>query len=291
MKSVSDVLKKRREELGLSVEEISHKIKIHTKYLNALEDNDSQVFDSKVIARGFLLKYCKYLGLNDQKILAFWRRDFDLQVQKKPNKIKFIDKLYFSPRFFLVLGFALVIVFIIGFSFFQYYQLKRPPKLYINEPADGLNIKSDSVILRGLVSKNSELFLNNKKINVTNEGEFTEKLYLTKGFNKLLVKAVSPYGIEVDKIITVYADIDISIAASMPNELLVKSTGLNPAFIEVKDLDKQIFSGYLMPGVEKKFSGKNLFFYTDTIENVSVEFNGAVVDTKEKEAGIFTKNF
>lgn len=291
MKSVPEILKKRREELGLSVEEISQKIKIHKKYLVALEDNDSKVFDSKVIARGFLIKYCRYLGLNDQKIVAFWRRDFDLQIQKKPKKIDLLDKLYFSPRFFLILGFLFTVFVIVSFSFFQYFQLKKPPKININEPVDGLSVKNDNVVLKGSVSKNAELFLNNKKINITSDGEFTEKIYLTKGFNKLLVKAVSPYGIEVDKIITVYADIEVAALSAKSNELYVKSIGLNPTFIEVKDLDKQIFSGYLMPGVEKTFSGENLFFYTDTVENVSIKYNGVTVDTKEKEAGIFTKNF
>ena len=292
MQSTSEILKKRRTELGLSIEEVSSKLKIQKKYIYALEEGDSSVYDSMVIARGFLIKYCRLLGIDSDKTVAFWRRDFNIKSEKKPREKNFFDKFYFTPRVFMFLIFFLFTFFIILFSSYQYYIVKKPPSLKIYEPKDGLNTDLSYVVIKGKASNNADVFLNNKKLKLSDSGDFSEKVYLVGGFNKFFIKAVSPYGTEQNKILSVYAPNIVSESSSNNlNKLTVIARGSIPTFVEIKDTDRQVFSGYLMPGVEKIFEGNNLFIYTDSIENLDIFFNGEKVEIKDKEGGIYTKNF
>lgn len=292
MQSTSEILQKKRKELGLSIEEVSSKLKIQKKYLQALENGDSSVYDSMVIARGFLIKYCKFLGIDVDKTVAFWRRDFNIKKETKPKEKYFFDNFYFTPRIFLFLIFSIFTICIILFSVYQYYIVKRVPELIILEPKDGINTDLDYVVVKGKVSSNADVFLNNEKLKISDSGDFSEKLYLTSGFNKFFIKAVSPYGTEKNQILSVYSNNIVSeTVTNTLSKLVIRAIGVSPTFVEIKEEDKQIFSGYLMPGVEKVFEGNKLFIYTDSVENLDLLFNNEKVEIEDKEGGIFTKNF
>ena len=56
-----DLLKSKREEQGLTIEQVSHALHIRPRYLAALEANDWSVLPSDVQAKGFLRLYADYL--------------------------------------------------------------------------------------------------------------------------------------------------------------------------------------------------------------------------------------
>lgn len=291
MKSSGEILKDKRVQLGFSTDQIAIKLKIQEKYIIALEEGDNSIFDSRVIARGFLKKYCRILGLNEEKIEAFWRRDFNLKTDNKPIEKSFLERIYVTPRVVLVSIFGLFVFTIILFTAYQYFLLKTPPKLIVSQPNEAKIIENDYVIIIGSIDSKNELYLNNKKINVGDDGKFTEKVYIQKGFNKLSFKAISPFGVETSKILSVYANYPESEKKdeTKSNTLFVKSKGTEPTFVEVKDGGKELFSGYLMPNIQKEFKGNSMFFYTDASENIEIKYNDKPVEIKE--AGIFTKEF
>jgi len=57
-------LKSKREEQGLSIEQVSHVLHIRPRYLAALESNDWSVIPSEVQAKGFLRLYADFLKLS-----------------------------------------------------------------------------------------------------------------------------------------------------------------------------------------------------------------------------------
>jgi transcriptional regulator with XRE-family HTH domain len=54
----------RREELGMSLEQVSDRTKIRTKYLTAVEEGDDSVSPGKTYFRAFLKTYASFLGLD-----------------------------------------------------------------------------------------------------------------------------------------------------------------------------------------------------------------------------------
>ncbi len=66
MQGIGEILKKTREEQGISLEEIAEATKIRTKYLRALEEENFDILPGDVYARGFATAYLKYLGIKDR---------------------------------------------------------------------------------------------------------------------------------------------------------------------------------------------------------------------------------
>lgn len=79
---IGDYLREVRESLGLDVRRIGHELNIRAKYLVALEEGKIDVMPGKVYARGYLMHYAEYLGLNKNEIAeAFDRMGDDAKMR------------------------------------------------------------------------------------------------------------------------------------------------------------------------------------------------------------------
>lgn len=291
MQTAGDLLKEKRKKLDFPISTISKKLKIQEKYLIAIEDNDYSVFDSKAIARGFIEKYALFLGLNSEKILAFWRRDFSVDVKQAPPSISTSSYLFLTPKMFLFGAFFLVIAVFIFIGYNQNAQFNSPPSLQIVSPSNNDLIDGDKIVLKGVVSKGSDVFINSRILEKTSSGEFSENILLHKGINKFVITAINKSGIEVSETISVESAGGSSIQTLGSNSLKVsmKNEGIS-TFAEVKDGKNVLYNGFLIGPIDQEFSGENLSIYIELKEGVNLFYNGEMVTTDNIE-GNFYKDF
>lgn len=70
MVDIGQALKKKRIELGLSLEVVEEQTKIRKRYLEAIETGDWSVLPGDVYARGFVRAYAEAVGLDGRELLA-----------------------------------------------------------------------------------------------------------------------------------------------------------------------------------------------------------------------------
>lgn len=73
MKSLSDVLIKKREEKNLTVEQVAFETNISKKYIHALESEDFDVFPAEAYLLGFLRNYSEFLDLEYDSIYSEYK--------------------------------------------------------------------------------------------------------------------------------------------------------------------------------------------------------------------------
>lgn len=73
MRSLRDILIKSREDKGLTVAQVAYETNISTKYINALENEDFDVFPAEAYLLGFLRNYAEFLGLDYEPIIGEYR--------------------------------------------------------------------------------------------------------------------------------------------------------------------------------------------------------------------------
>lgn len=66
---VGEVLRSRRESLGLSLEQVHAQLKIPVRWLRAIEEERFEVFDSAQYAKGFVRSYADFLGLDSEPLV------------------------------------------------------------------------------------------------------------------------------------------------------------------------------------------------------------------------------
>jgi len=189
MYRASDIIQNTRIEKDLTIEEISKKIKIPTKYLLAFEKEDKDNFPQEPYCSLILKDYANFLGLNGDRILMIFRRDFEIKnkiIQKKPKQT-----IYFSPQ--LTFSISLIFVFLLFASYLvnEYFKFNRPPKLKIDWPQEFTN----PLIIQGSTDPSNTIRVNDDLILVEKNGQFEKKIKFQEDEDKKVsIQAVSPAG-------------------------------------------------------------------------------------------------
>lgn len=194
MTTVGEILQKERINKGLTLLDIEKKIKVREKYLRAIEENKWDFFSSKIYITGIIKNYSKMLGLDEKKISAFFRRDYE-----KKDEVRFKGKVsqrYLTPETRQVLkqGFMILILF---FVFYFGYQLKlyfSPPKLTIIAPKERSFFREDRVKIIGETEKDAMVVISGARVYQNKEGIFEYDFPLHDGENKLTIELTGANG-------------------------------------------------------------------------------------------------
>jgi transcriptional regulator with XRE-family HTH domain len=129
---LGELLRITREEQGLTLEEVSEAIRIRRYLLEALEEDNFEVFPSPVITRGLIRNYAKYLKLDPIEALTLYDGNGIVPVKGQrltPKGIEFMN-LAMAPRplitWDVVIGVLLFLVVVGGAGYVAYTTVIRP---------------------------------------------------------------------------------------------------------------------------------------------------------------------
>ena len=119
---IAQVLRRTREELGLSISEVSQKTKIHENVLRKLEEATIEKEISKIYVKSFVKKYASFLGIDPDELTQDYIKTKEVDSLQQiridePAEEKDISEQIkkFSPIVILILGVGIA-GFIIIFS-------------------------------------------------------------------------------------------------------------------------------------------------------------------------------
>lgn len=199
MRTVGDVLKQEREKKFYTLLEIEKATKIRKELLEALEQGQYHKLPPPTFIQGFIKNYGKFLGLNPEKLLAIFRREFS--EGKNPPRIlesfsNPIDKkrLKITPTNVLVsVTLTLIMIFFI-YLWFQYRSLVGSPMLEVDQPTDQSNAASNEIIISGRTDPESKVSINDQEIAVDENGKFSQQIKISENVSKIVIIAASKNG-------------------------------------------------------------------------------------------------
>ncbi len=201
MRTVGQVLKEERERKFYTLDEIEKATKIRKELLQALEDGQYQKLPPQTFVQGFIKNYGKFLGLNTEKLLAIYRREFS--EGKNPPRIlesfsNPLDKRRFKITPAKALGSAVLILIIIFFAYlwFEYRFLVGAPYLEVQQPTDQQSISQSSVTVIGRTDPENKVTINNQEISVDSSGKFSQEIKLSDNTNNIIIVSTSKSGKE-----------------------------------------------------------------------------------------------
>ncbi len=206
MQKVSDLLKDKREEKNLTLDEISGAIKIKREFLEAIEKGDFSKLPSESHAQGFVKNYAKYLGIPMNQALPLFRREYESKQsfhiipEFRKTQHKFNRKVFLSAKAVFFIGATLIVG---AYIFFQYSSLVFAPELEIIEPRDGQEMAGNVVEVRGKTDPYATVSIEGEETYVTLQGTFRKSVYTFSGENKIEIVAKNRFGKESRKEINI----------------------------------------------------------------------------------------
>lgn len=199
MRTVGQILKQEREAKFYTLEEIEKATKIRKELLAFLEKDEYSKLPPPTFVQGFIKNYGRFLGLDPNKLLAIYKRDFS--DRKNPPKIlqsfsNPLDKKKFkiTPAKFLATFILGLVLIFFTYLWIEYSFLTGSPFLDVSQPQDQVSVTSPTVIVSGRTDPEAKVSINNQEIQADLSGKFSQEIKLSDSVNTITITANSKSG-------------------------------------------------------------------------------------------------
>lgn len=194
MLTAAEMLRQERERQKITFQQIEKLTKIRKKNLEALERGDWHQFSSKIYIVGMIRSYGKFLKINEEKLLAVFRREYEQKEEMKFQKG--IANKHLAPlaqSVFKVVTLVVILIFIAYFGY-QLAVFLSPPKIIIISPTKNTFKREEKIELVGTVDKESIVTVNGERVYQNKENVFTISIPLIPGENHVTIEVVGANG-------------------------------------------------------------------------------------------------
>ena len=195
--SLGKKLRDARERVNLSVEELSNRTHLQSKYITAIEAGEfSSLPKAKAYRLAYIKEYAAAVGLaSDACITEFTRQDGleNAGVIHPHRAIKHFRFASLSLVFRNVIVTALALLFV-GYLGWQVRRVIEPPDLAVYSPNEGEVTTQLSATIQGATEPEVQLKINGQTAVVNDEGRFETAVDLSPGINTITITAVKKHG-------------------------------------------------------------------------------------------------
>ncbi len=213
---IGELLRQQREDLGLSLEQVSKRTLIHRRYLEALEAERWDQFPGKVYAQNFLKRYAQELNIDSEGIVKVFQKQTDGLLTDSHNKLQpalpLPQKHFWDiPRLIKASILAVVIISFVAYLVYSIYSFVSPPQLAISSPQNKqMVVSSSQVVVKGVTEPEAEVRINGQRVPIL-EGRFEEVIDLQRGLNTITIRAKKKYSKpRVERFLVVWTEESIS---------------------------------------------------------------------------------
>lgn len=207
MKTAGQILKENRIKKEVNLNDVARETKIRKPYLLALEENNYQSLPSVATIKGFIRNYAQFLGLEPERVVTVFKRDYRrVQEQKAifPSSADLNKQFKWSPKKTLILVVALFILAFLTYLVYQYHGLLGKPRLEVTSPEDNQQITEEQIIVEGKTNPDNSVAINGSLTQLNEQGKFSYRLRLVSGENKIVIEATNRLGRKARQTRTVY---------------------------------------------------------------------------------------
>ncbi len=209
MKTAGQILKENRLKKQIGLDEVTRETKIRKSYLKDLEKDSYQSLPSVATIKGFIRNYAQFLGLEPEKVVAIFKRDYRRTQEQKivfPPKVDLNKEFKWNPKKTLIVVVALFIVAFLTYLAYQYHGLLGRPRLEVDLPLDNQRVTEEQIVIKGRTDLDNSVTINGSLTQLNEKGEFTYRLRLTSGENKIVIETTNRLGRKTRQTKTVYLD-------------------------------------------------------------------------------------
>lgn len=194
MLSVGKLLRDARERKKISLRDVEKQIKVREQFIRALEEDKWYSFTSRIYVTGILKNYARFLGLDERKILAFFRREYERSEELRFKEKVSTSYLSSDSKKTLLAGFILICVLLVGYFSYQLFQYLKPPNVYIISPTSMIFKREQTVKIIGRTEKEAAITIMGERIYQNKEGIFEYVLALKQKENALSIEVIGANG-------------------------------------------------------------------------------------------------
>lgn len=193
-------LKSLREQKGITIEDMSERLKMSKTHILALEECRPHDLPFASIYKKKLVKqYCRIVDADYAALVhQFVEEELETHILPKEEKLYSKKRVYSHWNhlpFFFRLGAVLSVALVFfGYLGLQIKKIIEPPTLNLFSPVNGMITADANLQIKGQTDKEVKVMINGKEIKNSEQGVFDETLALSPGVNTLVISAEKKHG-------------------------------------------------------------------------------------------------
>ncbi len=295
---LGDYLKQRRLSFNIELSEIERDTGIRPDYIDALERRDFDKLPADIYLIPITKQYALYLGLDADAVISQLKNE-KIDYLNHQNQLTAENKLVLShttpitgKKIFISLATS-ILGLIVFYIVQQFYQVSSPPDIVIFEPATGITVSSNNILVKGKTSNASKIEFNGKVINTDNQGQFNIPIDLKNGENNIAIVATSNNGQKNGENLIVYADIPQTAQLEdhvSKGTLTLAITATDTSWVSVKT-DGASVQKTMQAGEKEEFTGKNIDIIVGNAGALAVGLNGSPATVLGDRGSVVRKSY
>lgn len=200
IETLGEYLLEVRNDLGLTLEEVSQKTGIYEKFIHYIETGKYHLLPPGVYVLGFLKKLANVYKISADILVAQYRKERGIvehaaeKTQADENSWKeWFKKITITPKLITISGSALVVLIAFFYVVFQVFAINKTPELTILEPKNDSVISGTTVNVVGKTEPGIIVAINGENIFVDADGNFRTTIGVAPGQKELNVQAVNKF--------------------------------------------------------------------------------------------------
>lgn len=196
MRTIGKYLKEIRLKKRISLSNLENEIKVKKNFIQAIEEEEWQKLPDYPVVVGFVKSIANCLQLNPKATASLLKRDYLPKSLKGSPDPEVNNRFFWNPKRTFFVGIGIIIVLILGYLIYQYFQFISPPKLEILSPKENQIVIGKGVRVSGRTDTDAKITINNQPVIVDQNGFFEEEIAVVKETQELVIKAISRSGKE-----------------------------------------------------------------------------------------------
>lgn len=187
-----------RDEAQLSIEDVSRKIHVASKYLRAIEESRYHDLPGRVYAGNFVRLYAQLMNLNAHSAIERFHQEYRVITSARPTTRPLLlerakeGKPWVRRHARSVIAVS-ALALLAGYFSWQVVRLITPPPLTVVQPAGDMSTKTAAIIVSGQTQPGAKVTINNQPVDVNPAGQFQESIDVQPGLNTLKISAIKKY--------------------------------------------------------------------------------------------------
>lgn len=189
--TLGERLRKRREALGFSINQLAREIQAPARFLQGLEEDNYEIFPAKVYAQGFLRKFLEVISFPEtDNFLKEFDAEWEVRTFRNRRGISSLpvakfSSMYFTPqRLGMIFGSGALFLILLMLGI-QLLRFVSSPAIKLDGPEDRAVLEEPLVHVKGKTEKESQLTVNGREIKIDGSGFFDEMIEVGAGLNAL----------------------------------------------------------------------------------------------------------
>ena len=188
MQSLGEILRDKRLEKRISIDEVAKHLIQKKEVIEALENGNWGALPDAAYVKGFIKSYANFLGLDSSRLLALHRAEYDeRKYVEKPQKRK--KRLMFTPNLLAPLTFTAAVLLFLAYLLLQYTSIVDRPKLDISSTQDDITTAASVIEVAGKTDKEAIVSIYGQLVPVDQSGSFNYQIKLEDGRNVIEIVA------------------------------------------------------------------------------------------------------